>query len=101
MIRLFVLGPSYAIDTACSSSLFGLQQALMAIRTGQCDSAIVAGSNLLLKPTSSLQFHRLSMLSPQGTCKAFDVTGRRAGELQSLPFFFFFFFFTVARYSGF
>ena len=69
-------GPSYAIDTACSSSLFGLQQALVAIRTGQCDAAIVAGSSLLLKPTSSLQFHKLSMLSPQGMCKAFDASGK-------------------------
>lgn len=68
-------GPSYAIDTACSSSLFAFQQAVNAIRTGQCDSAIVGGSNLLLKPTSSLQFHRLGMLSPQGMCKAFDSTG--------------------------
>lgn len=68
-------GPSYAIDTACSSSLFAFQQAVNAIQTGQCDSAIVGGSNLLLKPTSSLQFHRLGMLSPQGMCKAFDSTG--------------------------
>ncbi|KAG5885210.1 hypothetical protein JTB14_012233 [Gonioctena quinquepunctata] len=68
-------GPSYAIDTACSSSLFAFQQAVTAIKTGQCDSAIVGGVNLLLKPTSSLQFHRLSMLSPQGMCKAFDASG--------------------------
>lgn len=68
-------GPSYAVDTACSSSLFAFQQAVTAIKTGQCDAAIVAGVNLLLKPTSSLQFHRLSMLSPQGMCKAFDSSG--------------------------
>lgn len=68
-------GPSYAIDTACSSSLFAFQQAVTAMKTGQCDSAIVGGVNLLLKPTSSLQFHRLSMLSPQGMCKAFDASG--------------------------
>ncbi|CAG9818816.1 unnamed protein product [Phaedon cochleariae] len=68
-------GPSYAIDTACSSSLFAFQQAVTAIKTGQCDAAIVGGVNLLLKPTSSLQFHRLSMLSPQGMCKAFDASG--------------------------
>ncbi|XP_057664642.1 fatty acid synthase [Diorhabda carinulata] len=68
-------GPSYAIDTACSSSLIAFQQAITAIKTGQCDSAIVGGVNLLLKPTSSLQFHRLGMLSPQGMCKAFDASG--------------------------
>ncbi|KAJ1529566.1 hypothetical protein ONE63_006337 [Megalurothrips usitatus] len=68
-------GPSYAIDTACSSSMFALQQAIQAMRDGQCDSAIVGGCNLLLKPASSLQFHRLNMLSPQGMCKAFDSSG--------------------------
>ncbi|XP_052131364.1 fatty acid synthase-like [Frankliniella occidentalis] len=68
-------GPSYAIDTACSSSMFAMQQAVQAMRDGQCDSAIVGGCNLLLKPASSLQFHRLNMLSPQGMCKAFDSSG--------------------------
>lgn len=68
-------GPSYAVDTACSSSLFAFQQAVTAIKTGQCDAAIVGGSHILLKPTSSLQFHRLGMLSPQGMCKAFDASG--------------------------
>ncbi|KAL3275413.1 hypothetical protein HHI36_020176 [Cryptolaemus montrouzieri] len=68
-------GPSYAVDTACSSSLYALSQAINAIKSGECDSAIVGGANLLLKPNSSLQFHRLSMLSPQGMCKAFDSSG--------------------------
>ncbi|CAH2981095.1 unnamed protein product [Chilo suppressalis] len=69
-------GPSYAIDTACSSSLFALAQAFMAIRAGHCDAAIVAGSNLCLKPGNSLNFHRLSMLSPDGRCAAFDASGK-------------------------
>lgn len=68
-------GPSYAIDTACSSSSFAFQQAVAAIKTGQCNAAIVGGVNLLLKPTSSLQFHRLGMLNPQGMCKTFDASG--------------------------
>lgn len=75
LIETVITGPSYAVDTACSSSLFALNQAVSAMRTGQCDAAIVGGVNLLLKPTSSLQFHRLSMLSPQGMCKAFDASG--------------------------
>jgi len=69
-------GPSFAIDTACSSSLVAMSQAVQAMENGQCDAAIVGGANLLLKPTNSLQFHRLSMLSPQGMCKAFDVSGK-------------------------
>lgn len=69
-------GPSFAVDTACSSSLFALNQAVSAMRSGECDAAIVGGVNILLKPTSSLQFHRLSMLAEDGACRAFDANGK-------------------------
>lgn len=68
-------GPSYAVDTACSSSLFAMAQAFEDMRLGRCDAAIVAGAGLILKPTMSLQFKRLGMLSPDGACKAFDESG--------------------------
>lgn len=66
-------GPSYAIDTACSSSMYALHQAIASIRSGECDAAIVGGLSVLLKPTNSLQFHKLNMLSPEGKCKTFSV----------------------------
>ena len=69
------LGPSYALDTACSSSLLAVDQALQAIRSGQCDGAIVGGASLCLKPCTSLQFQKLGMLSPEGSCKSFDASG--------------------------
>ncbi|KAM4664019.1 fatty acid synthase [Discoglossus pictus] len=68
-------GPSLAIDTACSSSLLALENAFKAIRHGQCDAALVGGVNLLLKPNTSVQFMKLGMLSPDGTCKSFDASG--------------------------
>lgn len=68
-------GPSTAIDTACSSSLLALENAFHAIRSGQCDAALVGGVNLLLKPNTSVQFMKLGMLSPEGTCKSFDSSG--------------------------
>ncbi|KAM4691284.1 fatty acid synthase isoform 2-T2 [Rhinophrynus dorsalis] len=68
-------GPSVAIDTACSSSLLALENAYKAIRHGECDAAIVGGVNLLLKPNTSVQFLKLGMLSPEGTCKSFDASG--------------------------
>uniref|UniRef100_T1INJ4 Fatty acid synthase n=1 Tax=Strigamia maritima TaxID=126957 RepID=T1INJ4_STRMM len=74
-------GQSFAIDTACSSSSLALDQAMSALRAGLCDAAIVGGTNLCLKPTTSLQFHRLGMLSAEGKCKAFDSTG--AGYVRS------------------
>lgn len=59
-------GPSYAVDTACSSSLFAMDQAFADIKSGRCDSAIVAGTGVIMRPTMSLQFKRLNMLSPDG-----------------------------------
>ncbi|XP_026810325.1 fatty acid synthase-like [Rhopalosiphum maidis] len=66
-------GPSVTIDTACSSTLFCLHEAITAIKTGQCDAAIVAGTNLLLKPATSVMCHRYNMLSPTGTSRPFDI----------------------------
>lgn len=64
------------IDTACSSSLLALENAFHAIRQGHIDAALVGGVNLLLKPNTSVQFMKLGMLSPDGTCKSFDSSGR-------------------------
>ncbi|MED6265108.1 hypothetical protein CHARACLAT_022041 [Characodon lateralis] len=68
-------GPSITIDTACSSSLLALENAFHAIRQGHIDAALVGGVNLLLKPNTSVQFMKLGMLSPEGTCKSFDSSG--------------------------
>ncbi|XP_063149333.1 fatty acid synthase [Candoia aspera] len=68
-------GPSMSIDTACSSGLVALDNAYKAIRSGQCESALVGGVNLILKPNTSVQFMKLGMLSPEGACKSFDAEG--------------------------
>lgn len=74
-------GPSYTMDTACSSSFLALQQAFQAIRTNQCDQAIVGGVNICVRPASSLQFHKLNMLSPDGKCHHLD--SRANGYVRS------------------
>ena len=76
MKTLLFTGPSYAVDTACSSSLLALDHALHSIRAGHCDSALVGGANLTLKPAVAAQFLKLGMLSPDGMCKSFDAEGR-------------------------
>ncbi|KYN01849.1 Fatty acid synthase [Cyphomyrmex costatus] len=65
-------GPSYTLDSACSSSLIALEHAYRSLQDGQCDAALVGGSNLCLHPYVSLQFFRLGVLSPDGRSKSFD-----------------------------
>ncbi|KAJ8675796.1 hypothetical protein QAD02_011582 [Eretmocerus hayati] len=67
-----ITGPSFAVDTACSSSLFAMENAYRAIYDGQCDGAIVAGTNLCLQPHTSKHFWRLGVLSPESRSKVFD-----------------------------
>ncbi|NPD68779.1 SDR family NAD(P)-dependent oxidoreductase [Lichenicola cladoniae] len=66
-------GPSFTVDTACSSSLVAFAQAQAAIASGQIDTAIVAGVNLLLSPFPFIGFSRASMLSPTGLCRPFSA----------------------------
>ncbi|KAH9376322.1 hypothetical protein HPB48_018773 [Haemaphysalis longicornis] len=67
------IGPSVTVDTACSSTMVALNQAVLAIRSGQCEAAVVGGSSLVLLPTSSLGFALMQVLSPDGKCRVFDA----------------------------
>jgi len=65
-------GPSLALDTACSSSLLALHLAVRSLRDGECDLAVVAGSNLLLSPFGSRNLAHAGFFSPSGRIRAFD-----------------------------
>lgn len=67
-------GPSMAVDTACSSSLIALNEACRAIWGGECDSALVAGVNHIVDPTTWIAFCAMGALSPTGRCKSFDAS---------------------------
>jgi acyl transferase domain-containing protein/thioesterase domain-containing protein/acyl carrier protein len=67
-------GPSMAMDTACSSALTACHVACQSLWRGDCTMAIVAGVNALLNQNTFVAFSRMSMLSPDGRCKAFDAS---------------------------
>jgi acyl transferase domain-containing protein/thioesterase domain-containing protein/acyl carrier protein len=67
-------GPSMAIDTACSSALNACHVACQSLRSGDCRMAVVAGVNALINHDNFVAFSRMSMLSPDGRCKAFDAS---------------------------
>ncbi|MFD3497853.1 acyltransferase domain-containing protein [Streptomyces sp. NPDC058678] len=73
-------GPSVAVDTACSSSLVALHQACVSLRTGESDTAIAAGVNLLLSPTVGVAFRRAGALAPDGRCKPFSAAADGIGR---------------------
>jgi acyl transferase domain-containing protein/NADPH:quinone reductase-like Zn-dependent oxidoreductase/acyl carrier protein/NADP-dependent 3-hydroxy acid dehydrogenase YdfG len=68
-------GPSMTVDTACSSSLVALDQAMRALTSGEIDTAIVGGVNILAHPLPFVGFAQARMLSPEGLCRAYDNDG--------------------------
>ena len=75
-------GPVMAIDTACSSGLVAAHQAVLSLRSGECDTAIAAGVNLLLTPVPYIGMSQAGMLSENGKCYTFDkrANGMVPGE---------------------
>ncbi|KAH0438713.1 polyketide synthase [Colletotrichum camelliae] len=65
-------GPSMTVRTACSAAGLAVHLACQAIRAGECDSAVVAGSNLMLSPGFTKLMAEQSVLSPDASCKTFD-----------------------------
>jgi polyketide synthase 13 len=67
-------GPSVAVDTACSSSLVATHQAVQALRSGECDTAIAGGVNALITPAVTLGFDEIGqVLAPDGRIKSFSA----------------------------
>ncbi|MER5771758.1 beta-ketoacyl synthase N-terminal-like domain-containing protein, partial [Streptomyces sp. NPDC001985] len=71
--HLDLRGPSLTVDTAQSSSLVAVHLACESLRSGETDTAIVAGVNLGFLPEHSVTEERFGGLSPDGACHAFDA----------------------------
>ena len=52
--------------------MYALHSACTAIRNGECEGAIVGGSNLILTVDQHMNTAKLGVLSPTTTCHTFD-----------------------------
>jgi acyl transferase domain-containing protein len=77
-------GPSFTLDTACSSSLYALHLACAALDMGECESAVVAGSNLILSPEIHLGAVKAGILSDTATCHSFDSSADGYGRAEGV-----------------
>lgn len=59
----------YALHAACNS-----------IYRGECEGAVVAGSNLIMNVDQHMNAAKLSVLSPKSTCHTFDESADGYGR---------------------
>ncbi len=71
--RLDLTGPAISMNTACSTSLVAIAQAVIGLRSGQCDLALAGGSSIHCPPRSGYLHQEGSILSPDGRTRTFDA----------------------------
>nr|ASA76642.1 polyketide synthase [Pyxidicoccus sp. MCy9557] len=67
-------GPSEVFNAACASSLVALHRAAQALRSGECELAIVGGVNALVLPEVTRNLAQVGILSRNGRCRTFDAS---------------------------
>ena len=65
-------GPSYTVFSACSSSGTAINDAVQLMKSGQCEAALICGSQLCLSPLNAKVYDKLNVLSSDGKCKFMD-----------------------------
>ncbi|KAJ5685228.1 hypothetical protein N7536_007847 [Penicillium majusculum] len=75
-------GPSLLVNSACTSAMYALHLAINSIRNGDCESAIVAGSNWIMDPNCHIAMGKLGALSATSRSHTFDASadGYARGE---------------------
>lgn len=61
------------IRTACSAAMTGLHLACQDLYNGECSTAIVAGSSVIMGPSMTQDMTSQGVLSTDGICKTFDA----------------------------
>ncbi|KAL4814821.1 Choline/Carnitine o-acyltransferase-domain-containing protein [Aspergillus spinulosporus] len=77
-------GPCVSMDTGCSGSMVALHLACQALRVGETNAAIVAGTNLLLGPDMTIAMSALHMINENGRCYPFDSRGSGYGRAEGV-----------------
>lgn len=75
---------SVTINTACSSSLYALEIACKALSSGECGSAVVGGSNLILTVDQHMNTAKLGVLSPTNQSRPFDESANGYGRAEGV-----------------
>ncbi|KKA17749.1 Polyketide synthase, partial [Rasamsonia emersonii CBS 393.64] len=65
-------GPAVSLDTACSTSSVALHMACNAIWSGECDTAVVGGMNIISSSDNYVGLSAGHFISPTGGCKTWD-----------------------------
>ncbi|MEO6082668.1 MAG: amino acid adenylation domain-containing protein [Umezawaea sp.] len=84
-------GASVAVNTSCSSSLTALHSAMISLRQGDCDAAVVAAANLILHPYHLALLSSAGLLAEKAPVAAFDADasgwcpGEGAGAILIRP----------------
>lgn len=68
-------GPAFSLDTACSSALAALHEAVLHLRAGTVDAALVGGVYAMLDPAMMVCFSRIGAISFTDCCRPFQANG--------------------------
>ncbi|KAF8149650.1 polyketide synthase [Mycena galopus ATCC 62051] len=85
--QLDLLGPSIPVDTACSSSLTALHLGVQALRAGDCEAAVIGGSQINHRFLDWVHYSQLSILSSGGKSSPFDASADGFGRGEAVVVF--------------
>ncbi|MFK7889656.1 MAG: SDR family NAD(P)-dependent oxidoreductase [Granulosicoccus sp.] len=73
-------GPSLSIDTACSSSLVAFHYGCQDVWRGNCEMAVIGGTNVMMRPEYPIGMAKGYFISRDGESKSFDQRGGGYGR---------------------